>query len=319
MPYSHMSYKHTSHKQILAIALIGAVLALTSLTACAGNAVGSFASASGFTEVDPDTLSGDHYYVADRFPNTGASVFMPDADLGAPVRAMLMMQAHEGQLEHSRYLVTYDLHSDPDDPDDTRAQVEITRINLGEAFRADAMQGVPVEHQAPPQAFGIGPHVSWRFEMAPIQGMSARVVKAGRRELSDADVATLDCLGAPCAQLASSDGPDGNWMARDQPAPSADYRAVTIDGPDPAYVVDQMLAVMVGDDGPQPTGPRDRERKPQFTFVVSVNAGGQDVMTTGLGRNAVVFDDAIGTVWVKTGQFSDTTGDVHELQQERSR
>lgn len=319
MRHSHTLYKKTPAAPLLAITMLGGVMALTSLAACAGDARGSFATAPGFTAMDPEKVGGDDYYSADRFPTSGASVFMPDADLAAPVRALLMLEADEAPLPHSRYLLSYDLHSDPDDPDHTRAQVEITRINLGEVFRKDAMQGVPIEHQGPPEAFGIGPHVRWRFEMTPFQGMTSHVANAGRRELSDADVATLDCLGAPCARLGSFEGPDGHWMDRDPPLPSADYRAVTIDGPAPAYVVDQMLAVMVGDDGPQPTGPRDGAGKPQFTFVVSVNAGGQDVMTTGLGRNAVVYDDAIGTVWVKTGQFSDTTGEVRELQQARAR
>lgn len=319
MTHSHMSHKPMPQKHRLAIAILGGALTMMSLTACAGDAGGTFASAPGFTEVDYDNLVGDDYYSAERFPSSGASVFMPDADLVAPVRAMLMMEAHEAPLQHSRYLVSYDLHSDRDDPYDTSAQVEITRINLGEVFRKDAMQGVPVEHQGPPEAFGIGPHVSWRFEMSPIQGMSSHVVKVGRKELSDAAVAKLDCLGAPCAQLDSPEGPDGDWMVGEQPAPSVDYLAVTTDGPDPAYVVDQMLTVMMGEDGPRATGPANPKRKPQFTFVVSVNAGGQDVMTTGLGRDSVVFDDAIGTVWVKTGQFSDTPGQISELQQARSR
>lgn len=319
LPHSLVSHKKTPHKQTLAIAMLGGAMTIVSLTACAADAVDTFATAPGFAEVDYDSLVGDDYYSAERFPGSGASVFMPDADLVAPVRAMLMMDAHEAPVQHSRYLVTYDLHSDRDDPYATSAQVEITRINLGEAFREDAMQGVPLEHQGPPEAFGIGPHVSWRFDMSPIQGMSSHVVKASRRELSDAAVAKLDCLGAPCAQLDSPEGPDGDWLVRDQPGPSVDYRAVTVEGPAPAYVVDQMLSVMMGEDGPRPTGPADPQRKPQFTFVVSVNAGGQDVMTTGLGRDSVVFDDAIGTVWVKTSQFSDTPGEISELQQARSR
>lgn len=306
-------------KHGLTLAILGGALAMVSSAACAGGQTRAFASAPGFSEVADEGLYDDDYYNAERFPSYGESVFMPDAHLVAPVRAMLMMEAQEGPLQHSRYRVTYDLHSDRDDPNDTSAEVEITRINLGEVFREQAMEGIPVEHQGPPEAFGLGPHVSWRFVMSPIQGMSSHVVKVSRKELSDAEAAELDCLGAPCALLGSPEGPEGNWVDREPPEPSVDYRAVTVEGPDPAYVVDQMLTVMMGEDGPRPTGPANPERAPRFTFVVSVNAGGQDVMTRGLGRNSTVFDDAIGTVWIRTGQHSDMPGDLSELQQARKR
>lgn len=312
-----MPHPQTSHQHGFALAILCGALTLASFTACAADTTG-FASAAGFTEVDDERLTGEDYYSAERFPSAGASVFRPDADLAAPVRALLLMEAHEGGLPHARYRVTYDLTSDADDPDQTSAEVEITRINLGQTFREDAMQGIPVEHQGPPEAFGIGPHVAWRFEMAPIQGMTSHVVEASRRELSDAEVATLDCLGAPCARLDSPAGPQGEWVSRELPAPSADYRALMIDGPDPAYVVDQLLTVM-GEDAQRGTIRMEPARDPRFQFVVSVNAGGQDVMTTGLGRNSVVFDDAIGTVWARTAQFSNQPGEVSELMQPRSR
>ncbi len=307
------------HKNRLTLAILGAALAMMTLPACAADAGAGFASAPGYVEVDFDNLQWDDYYTAERFPSQGDSVFMPDADLIAPVRAVLLMENHEGTLPHARYRVTYDMHSDAEVQDDGTSEIEITRINLGPAFREQALEGVPVENHAPPEAFGVGPHVSWRFHMAPIQGMTAHVVEAGRKELSDADVAGLDCLGMPCAQLESAEGPAGNWVEQAPPAPSVDYRAVTAEGPDPAYVVDQMLAVMLGEDGAQPTGPAVPGREPRITMVVSVNVGGQDVMTTGLGRNSVVYDDAIGTVWVRSWQQGDSPGEISELQVARQR
>ncbi|QOW19845.1 hypothetical protein INQ41_01890 [Lysobacter ciconiae] len=307
------------HTGGFALAVLGGALAMITLPACAAAGAGDFTSAPGYVAVDVDTTAWDDYYTAERFPGQGGSVFMPDADLIAPVRAMLLMEYSEGTLPHARYRVTYDMLSDATDPDATVSEVEVTRINLGPAFREQALEGVPVEHQAPLEAFGVGPHVSWRFQMAPIQGMTAHVVAAGRRELSDAQVAALDCLGAPCAQLDSAEGPAGNWEEREAPAAGADYRALTVEGPDPAYVVDQLLSVMLGEDGPQPTGPAGSDQPPRITLVVSVNAGGQDVMTTGLGRNSVVYDDAIGTVWVRSAQHADTPAEISELQVPRQR
>ena len=303
-------------KHGLSIAILGGVLAMMSLTACADSGSAGFASAPGFSEVDEEILEGDAYYSSDRFPTAGASAFNPDADLSAPVRAMLLMESHEGLLPHARYRVTYQLNSAADDPDQTSSEVEITRINLGPAFREDALDGIPAEHMAPVEEFGVGPHVSWRFEMSPRQGMSSGIDAVSRKELSDAEVLALDCLGSPCGQLESAEGPEGKWVPQEWPEASGPYRAVTTDGPDPAFVVDQMLAVM-GEDALQATLPV--KGSPRFQFVVSANAGGQDVMTTGLGRNSVVMDDQIGTVWVKSWQHSDQPGEISQLMVPRRR
>ncbi len=42
-------------------------------------------------------------------------------------------------------------------------------------------------------------------------------------------------------------------------------------------------------------------------------------MTTGLGRNSVVYDDAIGTVWVRSAQQVDMPAEISELQVPRQR
>ncbi len=321
MQSTYMQHTSTHHaltrpRHGLWLAILGGALAMASLAACAGDAAPGFVNAPGFSEVDPQSLDGDAYYSADRFPEAGASAFNPDADLAAPVRALLLLESREGLLPHARYRVTYQLTVAPDNPDQTRSEVEIIRINLGPAVREDTMDGVPAEHQAPLEAFGVGPHVSWRFVMSPLQGMTAGLDAASRRELSAAEVAGLDCLGTPCGQLESPTGPDGAWREQEWPESGAAYRAVGIDGPHPAFVVDQLLAVM-GEDALQPTAVGDGA--PRFHFVVSANAGGQDVMTTGLGRNSVVMDDEIGTVWVRSHQHSDGPGEISELMVARAR
>ncbi len=307
------------HKHALSLAILGGVLTMASLAACAGGATPGFATAPGFSQVDPQSLDGDAYYSTDRFPGAGASVFHPDSDLPAPVRAMLLVESREGLLPHARYRVTYQLNSVPNDPDQTSSEVEITRINLGPAFRESAVGGYGEENMAPLAEFGVGPHVSWRFEMSPRQGMTADIDAVSRKELSDLEVAAMDCLGHPCGEIDLPDsdrGPNGQWIPRDWPEASGPYVAATDEGPDPAYVVDQLLYVM-GEDALQPSSPVDGS--PRFQFVVSANAGGQDVMTTGLGRNSVVMDDEIGTVWVRTWQHSEQPGEISELMQARKR
>src|SRR5690606_11537866 len=112
---------------------------------------------------------------------------------------------------HARYRVTYQLTSAADDPDLTRSYVEVTRFNLGPAFRESLVDSVPAEHLAGPEEFGVGPDVSWRFEMSPMRAMTAGIDRASRKELSAAEAAAMDCFGMPCNELASAEGPPGAW------------------------------------------------------------------------------------------------------------
>ena len=61
-----------------------------------------FVSGKGFQKIQVETLESDRYYSSARFPKRGSSAFHPDADLPAPVRAMLLMDSHEGALPHVR-------------------------------------------------------------------------------------------------------------------------------------------------------------------------------------------------------------------------
>src|SRR5690554_7585859 len=143
--------------------------------------------AAGFIEVDPATLEGSIYYDPARFPDLGASVFHLDADLPAPVRAVLLVDAAEPHLHHARYRVRYDLVPPAAEGDEPMAHVEVVRFNFGPAIRADLAALDPALPLAPVEAFGTGPHVAFRFTMTPVQGMQASVVHVQRRELDGAE------------------------------------------------------------------------------------------------------------------------------------
>lgn len=271
-------------------------------------------AAPGFQAVAPDRLEGRSYYSAARFPGQGASAFHPDADLPAPVRALLLLESHEGTLPHARYLVSYQPTSEAATPDDTRDLVDITRFNLGPAVRADLVDSVPAEHLGTAKMFGVGPHVRWRLAMSPRRGMSAGLDAVGRKVVSDQEADAMDCLGLPCAALPSAEGPQGPWKAqRLEKLPPAFARS-TEQGPAPASVVEHLLVAM-GEDALRaaPFAP-DAQR---LVFVVSVNAGGQESQTTALARNALVFDDAVGTHWLRFAQTVGTGPQVQTLSQRR--
>lgn len=273
-----------------------------------------FVGAKGFRAVPLEKLEGNRYYTAARFPAMDTSAFHPDADLPAPVRALLMLDSHEGVLPHARYRVNYQPVSEASAPDNTRYFVEITRFNLGPAVRADLAGSVPAEHLGSAKAFGEGPHVRWRFAMSPQRGMTAGLDAVSRQQLSAKEASAMDCLGQPCTQLASSEGPQGRWKPqRITPLPGS-FKRTTPQGPAPADVVEQLLAWM-GEDAQRamPFAP-DAQR---LVFVIAANAGGQDLQTTGLARNALVFDDAVGTQWLRLQQAAGTPPEAHTLNQRR--
>ncbi|MEN1929960.1 hypothetical protein WCE37_13335 [Luteimonas sp. MJ250] len=300
--------------------LLFACLLSTGTTLCfAGSppAPPAWASAAGFSPVDADAVESAAYYSAERFPGQGASAFNPDADLAPPVRALLLVEHREGLLPHARYRVSWHVAADAQAPDRNLDYVEVQRFNLGPARHEDLRGSVPDEHLADVSEFGVGPDVAWRFVMAQRQGMRAGVEEAARRELSAGESTAMDCLGSPCAALAGPAGPEGEWFGRDVSAPPDRYAAVAGDGsPHPARVAgDLVLAMGEEADRPAPFNPA----APRFMFVISANVDGQDLATTALARDTLVFDDDIGTIWARWHQVSGATPESALLYQSRTR
>ena len=291
------------------------VLAMLATATCAmADAAERYVNAKGFQAVKAERLEGDRYYTSVRFPKMGASAFHPDADLPAPVRALLLMDSHEGTLPHARYLISYQPTSEASKPDDTRDVVDITRFNLGPAVRADLVDSVPPEHLAGVQAFGVGSHVRWRFAMSPQRGMNAGLDAVSRTQVPAEEAAGMDCLGQPCTRLETAEGPNGPWKPQ-QPAqlpPSFTRSAQQVVVP--AGTVEHLLTLL-GEDA-QRAAPFHEDAQ-RLVFVVSTHAGGQEQLTTGLARNALVFDDAIGTQWARFFQVAGTPPEAHVLSQQR--
>ena len=301
-------YTHILKATLTAFAL------LTTATWATADWAERYAHTKGFTAVNADTLEGDRYYSAARFPKKGASAFHPDADLPAPVRAMLLMDSHEGALPHARYLINYQPTAEAATPDDARGYVEITRFNLGPAVRADLAGSVPAEHLGDAKAFGIGPHVRWRFAMAPQRGMAAGLEAVSRMPISTQQAASMDCLGQPCTRLESSEGPKGKWKSQRIAKLPASFARTTPQGAAPASVAEHLLNLL-GEDAQR--GVPFAANAQRLVLVVSANPGGQEQMATGLARNALVFDDAVGTHWVRYVEVAGTAAQAHGLNQLR--
>lgn len=233
-----------------------------------------------------------------------APIGSPDAHLDALTRSIRILEAREVSLPHVRYRVIHSTETSVDVPEARQDYVEVTRYNLGPALRDELLRSVPDGQVADAARFGVGPHVSWRFVMAPVMGVQAGLMHAGRKEISAAEAQTADCLGESCLSLIDPSGPALAWHPlpppRLTPADDADKSASGVTRP--ARVVQELWASVASEAGMDAL-PYTRG-KPQFVLVVSQDVAGQDAVAFGLLRQAVVMDDAVKEIWTQRGEVA---------------
>lgn len=249
-------------------------------------------------------------------PSDPASVFLPDGDIGPLAKAILMLEANEGVLPRARYRLRYGMAEvalDPPGRTLPMSFVEVTRYNLGPAVRQELARTAG-DRVAPAEHFGVGPHVSYRFAMRPIQGQAADVVGAGRAEIPDAFAEGMRCLGLPCLSLAVIGESTAEWsemepLALDFAPP---YEAIRDGVLAPAAAVDLALrelgAAEMSGDRLVWTGFEPRESvgpmEPFAEAVIDVNLG-QDVGVDAVFQDDHVMDHAIAAVWQRIASVSD--------------
>ena len=259
-----------------------------------------FFQAQNYVSVDPDTLTGDEFYSQKNFPlerlNSG-SISLVDADLDPITRAMLLFETQEVELPHVRYRITYSMNTSTEVPEARQDYVEVTRYNLGPSRRNDLLASVPEGQLADPVEFGIGPNVSWRYVMAPIMGANSSLIYASRKEVTDAEAQTTDCLGASCLELIDPQGPDLGWKLISPSLTAPVYTTTSDLGlTRPARIVEELWANLSSEE--MDILPYNQEQ-PQFEFVVSWNTSGQDVAASALAQQPQVMDDSIAEIWVR--------------------
>ncbi len=158
-------------------------------------AIAAYATGADWTaaEVQPqeDTLQ------ASLEPGADAST------LGPLEKALLLFDLAEPPLPRSRTLLRYgQIILDESESPLPVVFIEVARYNLGPAIRAAVMADYGAENTAPPEDFGIGPHVAWRYVFMPVMGNAAALLAAARRsEIPEADADVADCLGRGCLDL----------------------------------------------------------------------------------------------------------------------
>lgn len=260
----------------------------------------------GFVEVELDAALWErHYRLLDDWlsksgqSSASATATLPDSDMGPIERAMRLIEAREGKLPRVRYHIEYRRVALPALDDwEPRAQLQISRFNLGPVLRRELLAALGAENVAAPEEFGIGPHVRWRFVIGPAQGMKAEIWRSARQLLGAAEAEAADCLGIPCLSTDLVAGPTSGWQELEQPPQFAPPLAGEF--ADAAAAAGIVAAAGLGPDnlGYGEMVETASPTAPQLVLLVSEGLGADPALEV-LALQPAVMDDAIAQLWLR--------------------
>jgi hypothetical protein len=229
------------------------------------------------------------------------SVMLASGRLGPLVKAIVAVETADGVLERARYRIRYGFTyvEAPPAADPLKVSfVQVDRFNLGPALHESLIEAHGEKYIAPAEAFGLGPHVSWRFVMRAVMGHAAGFVAVARAEITDEDAREMACLGVSCLTVtggASDAAPWGemeeieraNGETDEQPV----YEAMRGGVPTPAAVTDMLAADLVMEmrEGLGPTEP--------FAEIIIETNMGQDSSIDAALRDGHMMDDSVAAIW----------------------
>lgn len=230
-------------------------------------------------------------------PSSTASALLPGSSLSPFVMAALVLTDNEATLSRVRYRIRYgtvDIDASPNASPISLSLIQIDRFNLGPLIRDALIAEVGPEHVAPPEAFGVGPHVSWRFLTRPLMGHRALPEAIARTEISDQHAQAMMCLGQACLSSGFVTDDAALWSQEDSqteiPVDTV-YRVTQDHLLTPAAAIDLLSADLSQE-------PRESvsDGEPFVEIVVEKNLG-QDSSLQAAQREGAVMDDSIKAVW----------------------
>jgi hypothetical protein len=292
----------------LAVSLVAVAIALAPGQTTRAEAFAALVAAPGYAALDPDQALRR---LIDQLPSTTASVFLPGADLNPLVKALLLLESEEGVVPHARHHLRYGMHTVTPVPGGRPLVVSLVwleRYNLGAVRHAEVVDAYGAAQAAPPEAFGPGPHVAYRFAMRPIQGRVADPVAISRRVIPDAEAVSRACLTVGCLESLTAGEASSGVHWRESAGHGTVFARPYPDVRDgvyaPATLVD-LLALELG------AAQRDGERLSWSGFeqtetlgdgtafldlVLDVNLG-QESGVDALLRLGAVMDDSVAVIW----------------------
>lgn len=154
-----------------------------------------------------------------------AAMIPADVDISPVEKALLLIDTQEEPLSRMRYLLRYNT-AVVDGVELSLVSVE--RYNLGPATREETILAYGAENTAGPEAFGIGPHVRWRFVTQPTAKSAALLLAASREEIGEKTAQRASCLIRTCLSLDPMDGLAGwsEWAPYEMALPDVAYPAI---------------------------------------------------------------------------------------------
>lgn len=230
-----------------------------------------------------------------------ASVFWPSARIRPMTMAVLALEAAEGVRDRVRYRITYGIEQYPDGASGELYPVsfiQVDRFSLGSAIRQAALNSYESEHVGPPEAFDVGPHVSWRLVTRPVQGTRTDIMAAGRTELSDAQAQDMRCLKSPCLSTGMNIDGAAPWSVEQEaplngePVPFQFARAGLLT---PATAIDQLaLESNLREMGRFRESPALPD--PFLEAVIEIDLAQESVLDAAMRRGGMK-DDSVAAIW----------------------
>lgn len=242
----------------------------------------------------------DQILAALKSVNPQSSPFLPSAQIRPLTVAILAFETSEGERDRVRCRISYGIEQLTDQPNNFPYPVsfiQVDRFSLGSAIHQGLIESSEGEHIAPPEAFDVGPHVSWRLITRPVQGTKSDIVAAGRTELSETQAQGMTCLGPPCLSPVVDLENAAHWSVEEKkphadPVPFQHERAGLLP---PTAAIDQLTRESDFGEVGRFRAPSDLP-DPFLEPVIEINLAQDSALDAGM-RQAGLMDDSFAVIW----------------------
>ncbi|ART79774.1 hypothetical protein [Oceanisphaera avium] len=227
------------------------------------------------------------------------SIFLASATINPLAKAMLALEAVEGVRDRVRYRISYGVESINNNLNANRIPmsfIQVDRFSLGQTIRQATIEDYGEQHVAPPSAFDVGPHVSWRMVTQPVQGTVADIQAIGRTELSQSKALKMQCFTVPCLSLLDWSPPVHHTEAQPTPlAITAPFQVIRQGILSPAAAITQLIHEL---DITEVENYHDTPQLPEpvIEAIIDINLGQDTGMVAALRRSHLM-DDSVSAIW----------------------